>query len=57
MPDLNFQLHFVHRCNTGDFDIDVRLKIPRILLVGNEGLHFTSEKLDVLKGGTKIDID
>ena len=57
MSDLNFQFHFVHRCDTGDFDIDVRLKIPRIFFIGNEGLHFIPEKLDVLKGGTKINID
>ena len=57
MSDLNFQFHLIHRCDTGDFDIDVRLKIPRVLLIGNEGLHFIPKKLDVLKGGTKIDID
>ena len=57
MSDLDLQLHLVHRCDTGDFDINVRLKIPRIFFIGNEGLHFIPEKLDVLERGTKIDID
>lgn len=57
MSDLNLQLHLVHRCNTGDLDIDVRLEVSRVLLVGDERLHFIPEKLDILDGGTKIDIN
>lgn len=57
MSDLNSQLHLVHRCDTGNFDIDVRLEVSRILLIGNESLHFIPEQLNILEGGTKIDID
>ncbi len=57
MSDLHFQLHLVHRCNTSDFNVDIRLEVSRILLVSNECLHFVPEKLDILEGGTKINID
>lgn len=57
MSDLNFQLHLVHRCNTGYFDIDIWLEVSRVLLVGNKCLHFVPKKLNIFEGSTKIDID
>lgn len=57
MSDLHFQLHFIHRCDTGNFDINIWLKVSRILLVSNECLHFIPEELHVLESGTKIDVD
>lgn len=57
MSNLHFQFHFIHRCDTGDFDIDIWLKVPRVLFVSNECLHFVPEKLDILESSTKINID
>ena len=57
MSDLHLQFHFVHRCDACDFDIDIWLKVSRVLFVGNKCLHFVPEKLDILEGSTKINID
>lgn len=57
MSDLYFQLHFIHRCDTGNFDIDIWLEVSRVLLVGNECLHFIPEKLHILNRRAKVDID
>ena len=57
MSNFNFQLHLVHRCNTGDFNIDIWLEVSRVLFVSDEGLHLVPEKLNILEGSTKINVD
>ena len=57
MSNLHFQLHLIHGCNTDNFDVDIWLEISRVLLVSNESLQFVSKKLNILEGGSKINVN
>lgn len=57
MSNLHFQLHLIHGCNTDNFDVDIWLEVSRVLLVRNECLHFVPEKLDILEGSSKINVN
>jgi len=53
VSDFNSKFKFVHFCDASDFEIDVRLKVSRILLVQNKRLHLILEDLNVFEGCVK----